>query len=270
MNFHSSSAHPGDTISGHYCTILVGPNQQIYASTLEGLVVRRSQSGEIESLTSGWQPGITVHRLKMYNRILYACTNQGLFLYKNGTWTSTSIHSPCYQVREHNGFGYAATSDGLWAGSIADWKPAALAGLKVYDFLPLPNYIVVAHARGMSYYDRYASEWADIYREHSVTGLTAFHNHLIGVNDLGQLVIGNKRGGLDAYGFGDLFMMGIVTRGHDVFACTDRGLFRLGFIGGSIQLLSVIQSSMVTDVDQDHGRIYVATMFDGIQTISRQ
>jgi ligand-binding sensor domain-containing protein len=265
----NSSSITGDLISDHYCTVLICPSSNLYASTLEGIVVKRTHTGEVVKLLEGWQMGLTVHRLKMYDQTLYACTNQGLFLYQEGAWTSTSIKSACYQVKEHHSFGFAATEDGLWAGASLEWEREALAGLKVYDFLSLPNYIVIAHEKGMSYYDRYMGTWADIYRDQAVTCLAAFHNHLVGTNDLGQLIIGNKKGGLDAYTFGNLHMMGVTTKEHDVFVCTDRGLFRLGFLGGSIQLLSVINGPMVTDVDQDYIHIYVATMFDGIQTIPR-
>ena len=264
-----SSSQQGDLLSSHYSSVLAGPDSSLYASSIAGGVLRILHSGERNFLSSGWPAGASVNRLQMINNDLYACTDHGLFIFRNETWFATDIAIPCYQLRERGGFGYAATRYGLWSGAADHWEPYALNETAVYDFLSLPHYLIAAHQNGISFYDRYQDSWGNLYDEGGVSGLAAFHNHLIGAGNNGELLIGNKRGGLHGYRFGKLFITALRMNSNGVFVCSDRGLFRLSYFGEQIQLLSVMGGMLVTDVDQQEDRIYIATMFDGIQTLNR-
>lgn len=47
----------------------------------------------------------------------------------------------------------------------------------------------------------------------------------------------------------------------------DRGLYRVGNVGGRPTLMALRLGLQVTDVDTDGSRLYIATLFDGVQSM---
>ena len=159
------------------------------------------------------------------------------------------------------------TEYGLWSKAGARWEKAACSDKRVYDFINLPQYLIIAHESGISLYDRFMDDWANFELEASVTSLAVYRGHLIGASDKGELLIGDKKGRFDRIRFGKPFIFSVRAKGNEVYVCTDRGLFQLAYILNQVTLLSVRLGYPVTDVDLQGDCLHMATLFQGIQTI---
>ncbi len=264
---HNIKQDTGELLVSQYNSILVGPDSAVYAALVSKGIVKVVDSGLQELLLAGWPEGTIVNRLQMYNNTLYACTDKGLYLYRNQEWKTTDIQIPCYQIRENAGFGFAATESGLWCGSGHHWKCSAFTNKVVYDFISLPHYLIVGLADGIFFYKRDSRDWGKLYEGHSVTSLAVFYNQLIATTTQGELIVGTSRDRFEALRFGEMYASHLIPKGNEVFLCTDKGLFRLGFINAEIQLLSVHNDCLVADVDIFNNKLYMATYFSGIQTL---
>ncbi|MFC5531964.1 hypothetical protein [Cohnella yongneupensis] len=60
-----------------------------------------------------------------------------------------------------------------------------------------------------------------------------------------------------------------IAKEDSVYACTDRGLYRLSSIGGRLSLMAVKLGMQVTDIDTSGSQLYMATLFDGVQRIEK-
>jgi len=214
-------------------------------------------------------PDLTnVNRLQLQHELLHACTSNGLYEWVSDKWANDGLTIPCYQFRKIGGTSYVATDDGLWSKTGAKWEQVACEGKRVYDFMNLPQYLIIAHDSGISLYDRFMDDWAHFELEESVTSLTVFRGHLIGTNDKGQLLIGDKKGKFNRISFGKKFMFSVISKGNVIYVCSDRGLYQLAYIHNQVTLLSIKLGYPVTDVDIQGDNLYMATLFQGIQSVS--
>lgn len=255
----------------HFSSVTVGFDQCIFASSLNHGIFRIRESGAWDIIDRGLPKPLTVNRLTIGRDYMYACTNEGLFAYDHDRelWRATGLRLPCYQVSESAGVCWAATADGIWSDASGQWARELMPGSAVYDILYLPQYALVGYSGGVALYDRLAGAWADIPVGSAVGSLAVFRRRVVGASARGGLVIGDARGGFEEYEFDDLMILNLISDGGHVYACTDRGLFQLVSPRGGIQLFPVKTGYMVTDADIVGGRIYMATLFDGIQLLER-
>lgn len=246
---------------------VVGENS-IYAATLGKGVYRREAGFDWSQLNEGLPDATSVNRLILQQDVLHACTDHGLYYLKGDSWCSSDIAIPCFQYRRQGGCNLAATQYGIWENSGAGWSRLAMPNSVVYDILLLPHYIIAAYDQGIALYDRYTDAWAEFPLDGAVTGLTVYGSRVLGITEQGELAVGNTRGGFEKYRFGSLFMFAVRTIGHDSFVCTDRGVYRICGFQGSIRLQSVQLGMPVTDVDFSGDRIHMATLFQGVQTVT--
>ncbi|MBD2872888.1 hypothetical protein [Paenibacillus arenilitoris] len=240
----------------------------LYAASVGHGVYHIDAEGNWDKLHAGLPEWTHVNRLQLQHDLLHACTDSGLYEWNGDGWKNDGLNAPCYQFRKIGGTCYAATDCGLWTKAGSRWEKAACEGKRVFDFLNLPQYLIVAHEGGISLYDRFMDDWAHFDLQTSVTSLVTFKGHLIGSSDTGELIIGDKKGRFDRVRFGRPFLFSVLSKGRDVYACTDRGLFQLAMIREQVTLLPVKLGCPVTDVDMQGDSMYMATLFQGIQSIS--
>ncbi|MNZ58335.1 hypothetical protein D3C78_763410 [compost metagenome] len=250
-----------------FSSIKAGPDCLFAASVGHG-IYEIDAKDNWHKLEGGMPEQSNVNRLQLQHDQLHACTSKGLYQWNGTAWEKDGLPLPCFQYRKIGGTSYAATECGLWSKYGSRWEQIACPEKRVYDFMNLPQYLILAHETGMSLYDRFMDDWAHFELERSVTSLAVFHGHLIGTSDKGELLIGDKKGRFDRVQFGKPFIFSVAAKGNDLYACTDRGLFQLAYIRDEITLLSVKLGCPVTDIDIQGDSVYMATLFQGIQTIT--
>jgi len=253
----------------HYSSVKVQADSTLLAASL-GRGVWRKPTGEEqwERLGAGWSSDTHTNRLHLYDNRAYACTNKGLLqLSDDGVWQATDLEVTCYQFLEFGRSALAGTSYGLWVRKHEMWEPASHAQSAVYDVMYLPEFIILALDDGVAVYDRYMCEWSQYPLQTAITSLAVYHGFLLGTTEKGELLVGNKRGGFNKVHISDLFVFSLVTRQGRVYACTDHGLFRVGRLYEDVTLFSVKLGFPVTDADVDDDQLYMATLFQGVQTM---
>lgn len=239
----------------------------IYAASVGHGVYEWNGEDSWEKLGNGLPEQANVHRLQLHSEMLHACTNEGLFQLIDGEWSNTGLAVPCYQYRLLGSTSYAGTEYGLWTYVRGRWEQTDCHNKRVYDFMNLPQYLIVGHESGISLYDRFMDEWVEFKLDRAVTSLSVYRGHLIGASDKGELMIGDKKGRFDRIRFGNHFIFSICASDNELFVCTDHGLFRLAYIHNQITLLSVKLGFPVTDIDRQGETLYMATLFQGIQSM---
>jgi hypothetical protein len=220
-----------------------------------------------DKLNKGLEDTTSIHRLQLQNELLHACTNHGLYEWTGDYWENDGLGLPCYQYRDIGGTKYAGTDNGLWIKTGAKWGYLACEGKSVYDFMNLPQYLIIGHNSGISLYDRFMDEWAEFELERSITSLAVYRGHLLGTSDQGELFVGDKKGRFDRIKFGGKFIFSVTAKGRDIYVCTDQGLFTLTCMADRLVLLSVKLGFPVTDVDVQGKQLYMATLFQGVQSM---
>ena len=263
----TETSKPWNWLLFPFSSVKAGPDCLFAASVGHG-IYQIDADGRWEKLDQGMGDLINVNRLQLQHELLHACTSNGLYEWNGEAWDNDGLTIPCYQYRKIGGTSYAATEYGLWSKSSSRWEQIACNDKRVYDFINLPQYLTIAHDSGISLYDRFMDEWAHFKLETSVTSLAVFRGHLIGTSDQGELLIGDKKGRFDRIRFGKPFIFSVLAQGNDIYACTDRGLFQLAYIRNQVTLLSVKLGCPVTDIDMQGGSLYMATLFQGIQTVN--
>jgi len=252
----------------HVSSIAAGDDSAIYVSSLGRGVYRIGPSGEWSELGENWPAGVSVNRLQMSGGTLYACTSQGLLAYKEARWTATELAVPVYRIREvMGGRLLAATQYGVWCRTEDGWLSWAYSDAPAYDLLYLPQYIIVAREKGIALYDRLTGSWADLPLPAAVTSVAVYRGILIGTGDRGELIVGNRQGGFAMCRFEGLFLLSLIMKGREVYACSDRGLFRIGAVGGRFTLLPVRLGFPVADADWAGDTLVLATLFESVQTV---
>ncbi|AJY74460.1 hypothetical protein [Paenibacillus beijingensis] len=209
----------------------------------------------------------TVNRMRLYREKLYICTNEGLMSYSQGEWEMEELEIPCFQLRIAGRCAYAGTAYGLWSCCSGSWKMVGYPERRVYDFLNVPQYLILAHDKGIAVYDRLTDSWADFNLGTGVTSLAVYRGHLIGATENGGLVVGNKKGGFDRVHYRRTIVFNVMNKGENVFLCTDKGLYRYGYLLGQATMYSVRLGGPVADADLQNGSLYIATIFEGIKTL---
>jgi len=238
----------------------------LYAASPGNGIYQSIGAGDWMRISEELGSDVVVNRLHAAEGKLYACTNNGLYEYEDGIWEKPELAVPCYQYKTSGQCSFAATDYGLWHScGDADWHRVACPDRKVYDFINLPQFLIVGHEHGIAMYDRFVDEWSEFALGTEVTSLAVCKGHLLGAGAEGELIVGNKRGGFDVVKFGNRLVFTLVRHGSSVFACTDKGLYRIGFLRGQVTLFAVKTGFPVTDIDSDGEHLYMATLFEGIQ-----
>ncbi|TXK85684.1 hypothetical protein [Paenibacillus sp. N3.4] len=255
----------------HFSSIKIFNHETLVAAPMGKGVFFKQKEGDWEGLLSGLPEGIHVNRLIVQDAHLFACANKGLFEFdmNQQLWHDTELALGCYQYKEVNGQEWAGTPYGLWCKSSTGWQKTAYSHAMVYDFLCYPAYMILALDSGLAVYDRLMGSWMDFTLEQAVTGLAVYRGHILGVTEDGALLQGDKKGGFELIRFPHLFLFSLVTKGAEVFVCSDRGLYRISYIRNQITLISVKLGYPVTDIDCNSDSLYMATLFQGIQMMER-
>ncbi|ALS30105.1 hypothetical protein ABEV74_01050 [Paenibacillus cisolokensis] len=262
----AGSAHPWNWLLLPFSAVVAGQDA-VYAASAGYGIYRLADGGGWEKLPAAGLDKAAVNRLAISGNTLAACTDRGLFYYRQNLWAASPLAIPCYRYRLFKSGAYAATEYGLWYSGDGNWHPIACQERKVYDFIHLPHYLVIAHDNGISVYDRFAGEWAEFPLPVAVTSLSVYRGHIVGSCETGELVVGNKRGGFELIRIPGRFVFSVTDKGGDVYACTDRGLYRLGWLQRQISLFSVRLGFPVTDIEKKDGELLMATLFQGVQSM---
>ncbi|MBB6731839.1 hypothetical protein [Cohnella zeiphila] len=249
----------------HRSSVKVKEDRTVIAAPIGKGIWRMGPEGEWTVLTQGLPKNVHVNRLQKGETDLYACTAQGLFRLGEDGGQSLDIPLVCYQFKELGDLAFVATSRGLWSRTGRGWINVASAQAAVYDFLYLPEYLFLALDGGIAMYDRMACTWAQLPVGARVTGLGVFRSRLIGVTEQGELALGDRRGGFEKVRFPGLFLFNVISTDGSVFLCADRGLYRLGEVGGRPVLFSLSLGTPITDLDIGGGRAYAATLNEGVR-----
>ncbi|NEW05478.1 hypothetical protein GK047_05525 [Paenibacillus sp. SYP-B3998] len=255
----------------HFSSIKIFKEETLVAAPMGKGVFFKHKEGDWEGLRHGLPDGVHVNRLIVSEGVLFTCTNKGLFEFDSVSeqWCDTELAIGCYQYKEVNGRPWAATSYGLWSRTSNGWQKMAYSHAMVYDFLFYPEYMILALDFGIAVYDRLMDAWMDFSFAQAVTGLAVYQGHILGITEDGALLQGDKKGGFEQIRFPHLFLFSLVTKGPDVFVCSDHGLYRISYIQNRITLLSVRLGCPVTDIDCNADCLYMATLFQGIQRMER-
>ncbi len=215
----------------------------------------------------GLPPDIHVNRLCSENGRVYACTDRGLYRLLDGRWIDLGLPHMCYEYKEQDGRGYAATEMGLWCRTAEGWRCIACSPSPVYDVLLTLPFIFLALPSGIAMYDRLTGTWARFHFPTAVVRLVGDRGALLGIDERGRLIRGDKRGGFERIRYPGFFLFNAVRRGEALYMCADRGLYRLVVLGGQPALVSVSMGCPVTDVDLQENQLHLATLNEGIQSI---
>jgi hypothetical protein len=247
-----------------FSSVLAG-SDSIYAASVGGGIYRKAPAGVWTNISDPFLEGSTVNRLNLYGDTLYASTSTGLYSYTQEEWEE-ELDFPCYQYRVEGGCRYAATAYGLWCDYTGTWGRVAYSDIRVYDFINSPQFMIVAHEQGLAMYDRMTDGWADFALDTGVTSLAVFQGHLLGSSERGELIIGNKQGVFDRINFKNTFVFSVLKKDSSVFVCTDKGLYRFGYLLNQPTLFSIKLGGPITDIDCRGGQLYMATLFEGIKS----
>ncbi|RXZ80540.1 hypothetical protein EBB07_18495 [Paenibacillaceae bacterium] len=269
MSEELSGSGKRDWFQFHFSSVKVMGEDDVIAAPMGQGVLRKHKSEEWKKLCDGLPEGTHVNRLHMSGEELLACTNNGLFRLQDQHWQESELAIGCYQYKQVGRLSLAATQYGLWSSIGGAWSKTAYAESVVYDFLYLPHFIVLALDKGIAIYDRFTDSWMDYSFDSAVTSLAVYKGHVLAVTEYGHLLHSNKKGGFESVHFDNMFLFSIVSKPNGIFLCSNRGLYRLNMMNGSVSLISVKLGCPVTDMDSDGESFYLATLFEGVQTMGQ-
>lgn len=249
------------------CSSVLAGTETIYAATMGYGIYRCRLEKEWERISTPELERHTVNRLVLAGETLYACTSDGLISFDGEKWEQEELELPCFQFRAEGGCLYACTTHGLWCSHGSSWGMAAFSDRKVYDILNVPQYLILGCEKGLALYDRFSSAWMEFDLGTGITSLAVHHGQLIGVSEHGELVVGNPQKGFERFRYKGLFLFSVAVRGQQLLLCTDRGLYRICWLGGRLTMRPVDACGPVTDVDIRGDRMYLATLYEGIRQI---
>lgn len=249
-------------------TITALDDGSFMASAVNGGILYIPQDGDWIRTDYGLPEHAVIHMLETVDGTVYACTNKGLFMLEEDRWKQTNIGVPCYRLRGSGGVLYAAAEDGLWYMIHERWVRTDYAEGAVYDVFLSPQMIFMAQKEGLAVYDRYTQSYAYFPMACPVSSLTVLHGRLVAAGANGSLMIGNKKGGFDLFQYGNIGIFSIAAAKGRVYACTNKGLYRLIGWNGHYHLCSVKLGYPVTDLACHDGQLLLSTYLGGIQTIT--
>ncbi|TBL71379.1 hypothetical protein [Paenibacillus thalictri] len=252
----------------HFSSITIGPDDMLVAAALGSGVYRIFKEGHMACMDNGLPEGTIVNRLQQDRDVLYACTNKGLFHLEGDSWQADEVTVPCYQLKSEGGYCFAATQYGIWCKSSKGWLKTDIYNQEVYDFIQSPDFLFLGSECGLSIYDWYTSSWIHYPMGSPITSMASLQGRLVGTTGQGELVFGNAKGAFDKVVFERFFFYSVIASGGKVYACSNRGLFLLTCFRDNLRLISIKQGIPVTDVAFGGSTFYLATLYDGIQTIA--
>jgi ligand-binding sensor domain-containing protein len=253
----------------HFSSIKRLSSELVAAPLGQGIVHKKQLTDEWVEINEGLPEETHINRLQVHVDQLFACSNKGLYYCNEGTWIPTDLAFACYQYKEYGKIGLAGTSNGLWYTEGQGWNLMMRSDVTVYDFLYLPQFIVLATNEGLSILDRLTSTWMNYRYNSAITSLAVANGIILGVTEHGHLLMGNKRGDFECYRMGNRFIFSVVTLEDQVYVCTDSGLYRISQFRNNLTMVAVKLGCQVTDVDGDDSYLYLATLFEGVQRIER-
>ncbi len=257
-------------ISFHYSSVkLIGGERLVAAPLGRGIELKDSLTSSWETANEGLPEPVHVNRLQSHNDRVFACTNQGLYRLDDRHWTATGLCVGTFQYRRYGTIEMAGTVSGLWFSEGEEWRVMMRADMVVYDFLYLPQFVILCTHEGLAIFDRLTSGWMRYNGRAAVTSIAVYHRTIVGATEKGELLVGNAGGGFERYRMGGMFIFSIVAKDDSVYACTDRGLYRVSRVGNRISLMAVKIGMQVTDIYCCGEQLYLATLFDGIQCMER-
>lgn len=240
----------------------------LMASAVSGGLFKIDTEGRWFRMNPALPDDAAVIRLETDEETVYACTNKGLFILSDDCWTPTRIKVPCHRLRGKGGVLYAATDSGLWYRFNDSWVRTSYTDDPLYDLFQTPQMIFMAQTRGITVFDRYTQSMSDFRMNTLVSSLCVLNGNLLGASGAGDLMVADRQGQFELVRYGRVKIFSLSSRGGRVYACTDRGLYRLLFWKGKYHLCSVKLGAPVTDVVFGEEKLYLATYFEGIRTIS--
>jgi len=259
-----------EQLSFHFSSVKKLSDDELVAAPLgKGIVYKQEGTEPWIEISDGLTDQTNINRLQAYDGNLFACSNKGLFRNAGGKWATAGLSIGCYQYRELGSIGLAGTVCGLWYREDGDWRAMMRTDATVYDFMYFTQYVVLGTNEGLSVLDRLTLSWMNYRLDNAVTSLAIHRGTILGATEHGALLVGDRKGGFERYRMGGAFVFSLVMRGEETFACTDRGLYRVSSIGDRISLMAIKIGCQVTDVDADDERYYLATLFEGIQSMPR-
>lgn len=253
----------------HHSSVRALEDQRILTSPAGRGIWRSDDEGGWESWIHGLPSNVHVNRLceGIDRGKMFACTDLGLYEMQGRHWTDMKLPIVCYAYRELGQIGFAATEHGLWCNTAKGWRNIASAQNAVYDFYVTPQYIYLALPWGIAMYDRLTCAWEQFTLGAAIVRLAAFEGALLGITDKGKIVRSNREGSFERFELPGIFVFNAVQQHHSLYFCTDRGLYRAANLRGQLALLSVTLGCPTTDLDLHGGRMHLATLHEGIQTI---
>lgn len=246
------------------------PGGWLMASAVNAGMFRISPEGQWFRMEPALPEGAYVNSLDTDGGILYASTTKGLYVLGEEGWTSTKITVPCHRVRGKGGILYAATDSGLWYRFNESWVRTSYIQSPIYDLFQTPQMIFMAGEKGISVFDRYTQTMDEHVLNTPVSSLCALNGSLLGASGGGDLMVGDRKGHFILMRFGRTKIFSLVASGGQVYACTDRGLYRIMPWKEQYHLCSVRLGTPVTDVAFSSGKLHLATYFGGVCTVNRQ
>lgn len=246
-----------------FSTLVRSYEGYVYAGTFGQGVLRMSLNGSWHVWSEGLPADLTIYRLQRMGTEIYAATEKGLFILKNNEWQPAGIEIPCYHIVDSCSR-FAMTGSGLMYSNEGQWLPFAYPKESCYDFLMTPQFLFIALSSGIAYYDLFTGTWDKFAFRHAVTSLAVFHQSLIGVMADGSLVVGNKKGGFITTAFEEMFIYKLSTYQGNVFACSNKGLFKIIMLQDRLVLQSLGIHCAVTDIVFADKHMLIATLHKGI------
>lgn len=240
----------------------------LMAAAVNGGVFRIREDGAWLRTVQGLPEGTDVYRLVSDGTDVYTCTNKGLYRLSGEHWETTPVSAPCSRLRGRGGLLMAAAEDGLWMRLPDGWGRMDYTDRPVFDLIQSPQMIFMAQAHGLTIFDRYTHTTSEFSLGTGVGSLAVLQGALLGATACGDLMVGDKRGGFDLVRFGGIKLFSVAEAAGRIYACTNRGLYRILTWNGRYHLCSVKLGSPVTDLAADRERLYLATYFEGIRTVS--
>ncbi len=239
----------------------------MFAAAFGKGIYHKGRDGSWTQADHGLPDGTIVNRMQSIDGSVYVCTNMGLFYYDANQWYATDVTVPCYQVKRQGVFFAAATEYGLWCKIGTRWENTAYPNTAIYDLLLTPQYYILATSLGLSLYDRYTADWAEIPLDTAIMSLSVYRGYLLGVTLDGDMIQGNKRGGFTKVSFEGKILYSLKMSGTSVYACTSQGLYRFEMVGARLILRSMLAGYPVTDVASFQETMYIAALNRGLKKI---
>jgi len=144
------STNPGG-LAFHFSSVKRLSDDELVAAPLgQGIVYKKEMTENWVEINEGLTDKTHINRLQVYEDQLYACSNKGLFMCNEGKWSPAGISIGCYQYREYGEIEIAGTVCGLWYAEDVEWRLMMRSDVTVYDFLYLPQYVVLGTNEGLA------------------------------------------------------------------------------------------------------------------------